>query len=119
MALKLTASDSTLAMLLERIWQDDIADVKEYLELMRSSDNIVSQLGTGTALADIQLKADELVKACRTFVRASNQNAATVSLGSADKPVEGEVASRDALVLSVEYQLAYVVVAVEAILSKV
>jgi hypothetical protein len=119
MTLKLTASDPTLAKVLERVWQDDVADVKEYLELMRGSDNIVSQLGTGTALAEIQLKADELVKACRTFVRASNQNAATVPPGSADKPAEDEVASRDALVLSVEYQLAYVVVAVEAILGKV
>lgn len=121
MALKLEATDEKLSELLKKVWEDETVDIKEYLGVMRVSDTFAQSIEGKLAVSEVQEQADNLVAAFRTLIKQTNANDAQIQ--SASYGTSADVSSalqkkRESIALAVEWQVAYVVVAVEALRRK-
>jgi hypothetical protein len=121
MALTLEVTDERLSELLRTVWEDETVDIGEYLDVMRESDKFAQSIEANLAVREVQKQADNLVAAFRTLVRQTNANDGKVQSLIDDTSASTSSVlkkKRTDVALAVEWQVAYVVVAVEALRRK-
>lgn len=140
MGLTLQATDERLSAVLRDVWKDGEVNVSEHIKLRKESDQAVAELkgveGLADQLKNLQLHADELVRACMQLSNAvydqnikaqkerdtlsgadgNQQGTDLTSDGEARKNALND--ARGALIRAVEYQIAYVVIGAQATVGK-
>lgn len=104
MALRLKATNEDLSKVLDRFWDDDLIDKGESQALIHYSDGVAYFIKDNPALREVQDKADQLVDAYKAVVKQANASARAIS----QDELQG-------VVNAVEWQVAYVVIAWEAL----
>lgn len=104
MALSLKATDKDLSRILDKVWNDDRVDERESHALMRISDGVVEFIKDNPALREVQDKADQLVDAYKAVVKQTDASALAIPQDELQRVVN-----------AVEWQVAYVVIAWEAL----